>query len=185
MNLPNYESLADLIARANLPMLPAELHGLATGLLVVDTSVSENHFAQLVFEAPEQGDVLATENAHQLGEFFQVTRTALQTTTLAFEPLVPDDDESLGVRIEAACEWARGLLYGLTEQGIHQRDDLSEDVTGFVNDLIEISKGEYVADEGEDGEIVYADLLEYLRMGALMVQEELQPVKAAPQQQLH
>ena len=185
MNLPTYESLADLTARANLPMSPAELHGLATGLLVADTSASEDHFLQLVLEEPEQGDVLAVENAQSLLELFQVTREALQTTTLEFEPLMPNDDETLAERVDTACEWARSLLYGLTEQGVHQRTDLTEDVSGFVNDLMEISRGGYAYEKGEEGEMVYADLLEYLRMGTLMVQEELQPIKAAPQQQLH
>lgn len=185
MNLLNYESLADFIARANIPMLPAELHGLATGLLVADTSASENIFLRLVLEEPEQGDVLTSENAQQLLELFQATRDALQTTTLEFGLLLPDDDEPLADRIDAACEWARSLLYGLTEQGVHQQTDLTEDVLGFVNDLMEISKGGYAYDKDEEGEIIYADLLEYLRMGALMVQEELQPIKTAPKQQLH
>ena len=181
MNLPNYESLSDLIERTNLSMSPAELHGLATGLLVADTSASENRYLQLVCEEPEQGDVLAVENTQLLRELFQATREALQAITLEFKPLVPEDDEPLADRIDAACEWARSLLYGLAEQGVHQRTDLTEDVSGFVNDLMEISRGGYAHEKGEEGEMVYADLLEYLRMGALMVQEELQPVKAAPQ----
>jgi len=180
LNLPNYELLADLIERANLSMSPAELHGLATGLLVADTSASENRFLQLVCEEPEQGDVLAVENTQLLLALFQATQEALQTITLEFELLVPDDDEPLADRIDAACEWARSLLYGLAEQGVHQRTDLSEDVSGFVRDLMEIARGGYAYEKGEEGEMVYADLLEYLRMGALMVQEELQPIKAAP-----
>jgi len=163
-------------------MLPSELHGLATGLLVVDSTVLESRFLQFVYEGPEPGDGSVKESAQQLGQLFQATRAGLLATTLVFEPLVPDDDEPLAVRIEAVCEWVRGLVYGLTEQGIHQQDDLPEDVSGFVNDLIEISKSGYAADEGEEGEMVYADLLEYLRIGTLMVQEELQPIKAAPQQ---
>lgn len=182
LNLPNYESLADLIASANLPMLPAELHGLATGLLVADISVSENHFLQLVLEEPEQGDVLAVENTQSLLELFLVTREALQSTSFEFELLLPDDDEPLAERIDAACEWARSMLYGLTEQGVLEQANLSEDASGFVSDLMEISRGGYAYEKGEEGEIVYADLLEYLRMGALMVQEELQPIKAAPRQ---
>ena len=116
LNLPNYDLLADLIERANLSMSPAELHGLATGLLVADTSASENRFLKLVCEEPEQGDVLAVENTQLLLALFQATQEALQTITLEFELLVPDDDEPLADRIDAACEWARSLLYGLAEQ---------------------------------------------------------------------
>ena len=185
MQLPDYDFLADAIARIDLPILPAELHGMAAGLLIADAATPVPRYLKLIMDEPEPGDVLASETQKHLKALFDVTRDRLQTPTLEFELLLPDEDESLLIRIEAACEWARGCLYGLMEQGIQPDSELSEDVSGFVSDLIQISQGGYHVTEDEDAEMVYADLLEYLRMGALMTQEELQPIKAAPQQQLH
>ncbi len=185
MSHPTYTSLSDLVRRAGLVLMPAELHGLVTGLLVADTSLPEDAFLKLVLEESEPGDVLASENAEQLRLLYQATREALQSPTLDFVPLLPDDDEPLVDRVDAACDWARGLLYGLTEQGVDRRKGLAEDVSGFIEDLGEISKGGYTVDETEDGEMIYADLLEYLRMGTLMVQEELQPIQSTPEAEVH
>lgn len=151
----------------------------------MDSATPVQRYQKLIMDEPQPGDVLAAETMSQLQALFSSTRELLQTPTLEFELLLPDEDEPLEVRIESACEWARGCLYGLLEQGLEVEGELSEDVSGFIHDLMQISQGGYQATEGEDAEVVYADLLEYLRMGALMTQEELQPIKAAPQQQLH
>lgn len=185
MQLPDYDLLTDLISRSDLPFMPAELHGIATGLLIVDAATPTQRYQQLVMTEPDTGDGPAMESLAQLQTLFETTRNLLQTPTLDFDLLLPDEAETLELRIDSACEWARGCLYGLMEQGLMPEDDISEDVSGFISDLIQISQGGYHVNESEDAELVYADLLEYLRMGVLMTQEELQPIKAAPQQQLH
>jgi len=185
LQLPEYDYLAEVIARANLPSLPAELHGLAAGLLIADRSTPASRYLKLILDEPEKGDVLAAETQTQFETLFVATREILQTPTLEFELLLPDDNESVETRVDAACEWARGCLYGLMEQGLELDADLSEDVSGFLQDLLQLSSGGYDVSEDEEAEMIYADLQEYLRMGVLMTQEELQPIKAPPQQPLH
>ena len=185
MTVFDYASLAEQLARAELALQPAELHGIACGLLVVDSATPVQRYQQLVLQPAYTDDTPGLEIRERLRELYAATQESLHSTTLEFEPLLPDDDEPLDDRFAAACDWARGCLYGLIEQGLAPDDDVSEDVAGFIDDLVQISRGGYAVDEAESAELIYADLLDFLRLGALMTQEELQPVKAAPQQQLH
>ncbi len=180
MQLPVYDELQEYLSRVDGIHPASEVHGILCGLLAKDVAVSESLFVRLILGEVSVADVLAVEARSQLVALHAFTRAQLQDASLGLELLVPDDDDPLDERITAACDWARGWVYGLAEQGVERPKQLPKDSAEFLSDCILLASGEYEASEGEEGETIYMELLEYLRIGALMVQEELQPLQEAP-----
>jgi uncharacterized protein YgfB (UPF0149 family) len=182
VELPEYDELVDALERSSVVLSPAELHGIASGLLIKDAATPPSRLQEIVLGQIDNNDVLATETSRLIDQLHTTTLHQLQDSELGFELLCPDDDEPLENRITAACDWARGLVYGLAEQGVKTRD-CPTDTADFLQDCLTLANNEYTADEGssEENEELYMELLEFLRMGTLMAQEELQPTKSSPQ----
>jgi len=182
VDLPEYDEVAETLARSPVVLSPAELHGIASGLLIRDSSTPAERLRQIALGETDQGDVLADETARMIERLHAATKAQLHDPELGFELLAPDEDEPLESRIQAACDWARGLVYGLAEQGV-KTSECPADTAEFITDCLTLANNEYTVDDSseEEAESLYVELLEFLRMGTLMAQEELQPMRAAPQ----
>jgi uncharacterized protein YgfB (UPF0149 family) len=182
VNLPEYDDIAEALERSAAVISPAELHGICCGLLIKDAATPETRLQQIALGDTDKGDALADETAALIQQLLKATQMQLQDAELGFTLLAPDEDEPLEKRIQAACDWARGLVYGLAEQGV-KPNDCPADSAEFIQDCLTLANNEYTVDEGseEENEDLYFELLEFLRMGTLMAQEELQPLRAAPQ----
>lgn len=154
---------------------------MACGLLIKDATTPPDKLKQMVLGERDQEDILAQEAAQQIETLFATTKEMLQDPELGFAILTPDEDEPLDARVLAARDWARGVVYGLAELGV-QPGDCPTGTADFLTDCKTLAETEYATDIGDDAgnEGIYFELLEFLRMGTLMAQEELQPLRAAP-----
>lgn len=139
---------------------PSELHGLMTGMLCVAQAPTaeqwQNVLAQLGFEPlAEQPLQLLTEEAEDLAH-------ALADAELDYMPLLPDDEHPLSERVEALSDWCSGLLLGFGLAGGAVRADEAE----LLSDVQQIATINFdgESDDDEDGEISYADLVEFVRL---------------------
>ena len=174
MNL-DFEQLSAITGQAEIVFSPVEMHGVLAGLLVVDKAVTESQYLECI--VGEQPAVpLAEEVTDALHQLHKDTKVMIASEDFEFEPLLPDDDYTLADRLNAAGDWARGFIMGLSKQGVDAKKIVSPDVSQFIHDLTEISTSEYEVDDSEESELIYVELVEYLRMGAILLQEELQPV---------
>ena len=56
---------------------------------------------------------------------------------------------------------------------------MPEDVAELVRDITEISRADFEIEEAdEDDEQAFSEVVEYVRMGVLLINDELQPLKA-------
>jgi hypothetical protein len=88
---------------------------------------------------------------------------------------LPDDDEPLEERTIALGQWCMGFLAGLASGG--QFNALSEEASEAIEDLQQIARAELTAAEGgaednEDDEQALAEIIEYVRVVALMMRED-------------
>ena len=181
MNL-DFEQLTAITGQAEMISSTVEMHGVLSGLLVVDKALTENQYLEcLVGEEP--AIPLSEDVTDALQKLLEDTKTMIDSDTFEFEPLLPNDGYALADRLDAASGWARGFILGLSKQGVNANKITSPDVSQFIYDLTEISTSEYEVDDSEESELIYVELVEYLRMGAILLQEELQPV--ASTQPLH
>lgn len=87
-----------------------------------------------------------------------------------FQPLLPEDGAALGDRVAALAQWCSGFVYGLGSVGGLDLRSMSEDAREMVSDMTEISRANLTPQGTSEGdEQAYAEILEYVRVGAQLV----------------
>ncbi len=137
--LPSYQAVQQDISSHDPVSTAAELHGLMCGLICATGSNTR---------LPEQYQ----ESAIMRGLFPSVLNQfshALDQETFMLELLLPDDNQSLGVRTQALAEWAQGFMAGLGEGGFKankMNSDLEEILADF-QDIAQIHGEEFIESE--------------------------------------
>ena len=104
-------------------------------------------------------DALVDETARQLDD-----------SAFAFELLLPgDDDAGLEARTDAVAQWCTGFASGIGLSG-RAASDLGQDAREFLEDVTRIAQAEVTSEE--DDEAAFAEVVEYLRVGTLLVRTE-------------
>lgn len=122
--------------------------------------------------------LLPPESAAVLERVFEATTASFGEQGMEFQPLLPDDDNPLNGRASALGLWCTGFLYGLGAGKISDLRALPGDVGEIVRDFSEISAA--AGDDSESDEAneqAYAELVEFIRVGAQVVFEELLPLR--------
>ena len=109
------------------------------------------------------------------------TIAALTDLHSAFMPLLPGDDEPLTDRARSLGAWCEGFLYGLAGRIKLNLRECSEEVREIVKDFTEFTRTSLDSGDDDEGEeTAYAELVEYIRVGAQLVFMELHPRLGAP-----
>lgn len=173
----DYSHLAALLTRSGSPLPPAELHGGLCGVICASgRKAAAGWLDELIDDCT--GDVATlAELDSQLRTLGTVTFNALSGWTLEFNPLLPDDDSAIAQRAEALALWCHGFLAGLVVGGVDlagETSGLSAETNELVRDFAEISRAGVDAEEtGESGDRSLTELIEYVRVGAQCIFEEL------------
>lgn len=149
---------------------PAECHGQICALLCgsADPKMIEAFLERWARDAEEN---VNTGAQALLQRMVSESKAALEDADFAFAPLLPADAVSLDVRVGSLAEWAQGFLYGLVEAGTGWAD-APEAVREVITDFVEIARLRAGGLADEDDEQSYAELVEYVRMGTLLMHEE-------------
>lgn len=181
-DLPDYLILASALEKFGTEVTPSEMHGTLSGLLCANTGADAEIWQQALWPNQPRGDLLATEALDLFNQTHDITRKQLNDPSCEFQMLLPDDDDSLDQRVHALGDWCQGYLIGLSLGGITDLAALPEDAREIANDMLEIARAgtSYDLEGSEEDENAYTQLTEYLRVGVLLINEELQPTQAAP-----
>ncbi|EGV52772.1 hypothetical protein QQ73_15675 [Candidatus Endoriftia persephone str. Guaymas] len=176
---PDYSRFDQLLSSLHLQVGAAELHGVISALLcAAHTDAHVAWFEELFSELPN-GDLLVKEMRQLLGQLYQITERQIGDEGLAFAPFLPSENVPVEGRAQALSEWCQGYLFGLGMAGVTE-EKLAEDGREVVADLTELTRLDY--EQIESGESVEADLMElteFVRVGALLVREELRSEEEA------
>ncbi len=174
-----YSNLQAALQEGNADYQAAESQAIACGMLVVSSSADKLQWVQLLLGDIDPQDTAQHQAVAALGQLFDDTRKQLQDSNLAFELLLAGDDMPLTERVAMVQEWCRGFVLGMSMSGVTNNKDLPEDTQDFLCDITEIGNaGELqLADDDEESETALAEVIEYIRMGVLLTNEELQPDK--------
>lgn len=171
----------------------SQTHGLLSGRLAIAGSDSGFDWLSEVLEGTEQADTIRDECESMLGQLFEVTYRQLTERQSGFEPLLPSEDDGTAVRATALAHWCEGFLHGLV--AAHNGDELktrlaADPLADIIRDMLQITRAS--ADEDDDTESddsAYTELVEYVRVAAQLVYEELadlrQPTRAPAVDALH
>jgi len=156
----------------------AEAQAIACGLLVVNIASDKIQWVQLIFGTIDPDNDKQHKAIKLAGELFEKTKAQLQDSELGFDLLLPEEDESLHARVIALQQWCAGFVLGLSMAGASDKSKLPEDSREIIADMTEVgTAGELDLGEEEESEEALAEINEYVRMGVLLINEELQPLK--------
>jgi uncharacterized protein YgfB (UPF0149 family) len=181
-----FKDFEDVLATAGSLADAAEAHGSLCGALC---SMSPYKMQDWVNEILPDSGSLSDESSAMIERVFTATATTFGEQGMEFEPLLPDDESPLNGRANALALWCTGFLYGLGTGAISDLEGLNGDVGEIVRDFTEISRATGDdADADESNEQAYAELVEFIRVAAQVVFEELLPLRRQvypAQQRLH
>jgi uncharacterized protein YgfB (UPF0149 family) len=158
-----------LLAAAGAPQGAADAHGVLCALLLADPDLDARAWLEALRDMP------GPEPDDELWALHAAARAQFDDDAFDFTPLLPDDDASLAERVLALGKWCQGFLGGLGLGGIDPAR-LGGDAEEFLSDLAGIAQVVLGSEGGaEEAEQDYAELVEYLRVGVLLVRDALQP----------
>lgn len=158
-----------------------ECHGTLSGLYCAKGKLSAEEWLSFIAHGLDPNDLLAKEALATFAKLYERTRLGLNDSNLDFQLLLPGDEASVEERIESLGQWCQGFLLGLSAGGVTDIDTLPGDSGEILRDLVEIARvGSYELEGGEEDESSFHQLLEYVRTGVLLINEELHPTKAPP-----
>jgi hypothetical protein len=179
MDDPGYAGAVAALAHLKSGVGAAEAHGVLCGLLCARPDGPVEDWLEEIVDPPPPGDLLAESGHRLLRVLGGSTRRQLLSGDFAFGLLLPADDQPLPVRAAALRDWSAGFLYGLGRFAALDTRRLSEDGRELVGDLAEVTRLDCARIGGERDEEAYAELVEYVRMGVLLLQEDLRALPAA------
>lgn len=166
--LDYYELEAELQKVESLAS-PSEAHGILCGHL--SSGQKMDNMAWLKDYLPNVGVKREPSNNTRewLYQLRQHTLEELTDNQFNFMPILPDDQDPLDERLSALAEWCSGFLAGFGSAGARKPEEFTEDALTALKDIQQISRVDTEIDEEEDGEAAYFEVLEYVRMAALMI----------------
>ena len=119
----NFDELADWLLTVDSRFSPAELHGAYIGGLCGAMRLSSARWSQF-------GLAVMGASEHIIGHFGELAEAVLggmaheqlsilSHEDLAFQPFLPDDDETIEQRTECLGHWCKGFLGGFAEAQVY------------------------------------------------------------------
>ncbi len=179
-----FDALAIRLLPTGTPTSPAELHGMFCGRLCGGQQLTPTGLVGAASETLHIDKILAQPLMQTLVELNTLILDELRDGGFIFQPLLPDDDETLDIRARSLAVWCQGFLTGLGLSGLAGETQLSADTGDALRDLAAIAQADQNPDENEDNEASFFELVEYVRMAVLLVYADVAQsgVASAPPQ---
>ena len=159
------DSLEMLAIEAADEVSEFELHGLVVGVAVATSEVD----AQKIGDA--LSDVAKDEfDSSAISDLIVRSVEMLDDEEMAFYPVLADDEEPLDEKLLALGDWVGGFLRGY-EAFTPAR--VADEVHEIVEDFSRIADVDYNTEEDEALYESYVELVEFVRVGTLLVRENL------------
>lgn len=165
---------------------PSFVQGMLIGLICGDNDIEESVWIRKLLEEAQAKSVKESF-LKTLHELFLSTNNGLNGSGFELELCLPDDYQDLVLRAAMLGQLCEGVLYGLGLIGRLQDSEaeISKEVRELIHDFGDISRididGLAQAKElGETEESDLMELIEFVRVGILTLNEDLNPTQAAP-----
>ena len=176
----DYEQLEAVLAQASATVNAAEGHGILCGLCCVRPFVNSGDWEPLILGEVSPEDAAVAEARRLLEQLWRQGILQLESSECAFQLVLPPDSRRLSQRTELLGCWCAGFLYALGLAGEEVYGKLSSEARDFIRDLSEISRIDSGAQGDDTEEKAYTEVLEYVRVGVLMVYEDLRESRQPP-----
>jgi uncharacterized protein YgfB (UPF0149 family) len=202
-----YDTLHDSLVHAGVVLALPELHGAICGALCAGGTDAAVRWLEQAFADDIDPESLVPVR-DSLQDLVDASFRMLDGETLAFEPLLPNDDAPLPEQVQALAAWCQGFLAALGEcapeiaAGRGKRPRASEarpaadrdaqaeqaDIAEILSDFAEISRAGITDEDAADrdqADFALAELKEYTRVSAQLVFDELRARRDAQSHGVH
>lgn len=178
MNTPiDHNEVAAALHRAGSTWSAPQAHGLLCSRLAVLGEEGGSDWLGLVLQGADSGNFSYGEDVELIENVFTETYRQLTARQSEFSLLLPDDSISAAVVTAAVAEWSEGFLHGLVTdvKGDLLKQKLADEpLCDIIKDVLEITRAAADDDDDEEAnEQALTELIEYLRVAAQLVYEEL------------
>jgi uncharacterized protein YgfB (UPF0149 family) len=170
----DHNEVGAVLRNAGSDWSAAQAHGLLCSRLAVLGAEGGPDWFRLVLpeasaDSVSHGDALAL-----LDDLYNNTYRQLSERQSEFDLIMPGEGETDSVIATALAEWCEGFLHGLVSdvKGEALKKTLAaEPLSDIIKDMLEMTRAS--ADDDDDNEEALTELVEYLRVAAQLVYEEL------------
>lgn len=163
----DFDELSDLLHSLGALLGAAELHGLLVGQLATGKRLSRSEWLRDTNEHADLSQSPDEVAGDRLYDFYRQTLKALQSGELDFQLLLPEDDASLGERVENLGTWCQGFLTGFGLAGSSLKID--EELAEGLRDISAIAQVGADEDGAESSENDFFSICEYVRLLAVEI----------------
>ncbi len=169
-----YQTIYEILQRNETDMSPAEIHGLASGMLCIESKTETVSWLAELFVDDLQ---LLDEDRSILEALFEQTRKLLEQEddSFRYDLFLPAEEDELSEQLEAVRNWCEGFLFGI---GYSRSESKWPGETGeIMQDIVEFTKldsevdDELDDDEKDEYEAALMEIQEYLRVAVMMLKE--------------
>ena len=173
----NHHEVQEALRRSGSNWSAAQAHGLLCSRLAVMGAEGGPDWFALILEDSDPGAAEHSENVALIDDVYAETYRQLVERQSDFAPLLPDDSESPEVVATGLAEWCEGFLHGLVTdvKATELKQKLAASpLSDIIRDLLEMTRATVDEDEDDDAiDEALTELVEYLRVAAQLVYEEL------------
>lgn len=178
MQADEHDKVKEALDSVEASVSAPECHGMLTAQLSMQ-SANAVECIRHIFDDIDSTNPSFMTVLKVIEELITTTQKDLNDPDISFQLLLPDES-SLADRLLALSEWCQGYLFGLGLAGVTDDDDHSSDIKEMVQDFIQISHIDVEnSSESDENERDYVELVEFVRIGVLYLQEECNPVTQA------
>lgn len=185
MDLPDYEKFATALRQVDGLSEPSEAHGTLVGLLAAAPEENwRERWVKLCVNADEAespGLALPAAARPVMNAVFDGSVAGLADLQMRFQPLLPPEEAPLSERAQALGLWCQGFLYGFSMARPGSHEGLPPQVREVLDDLGRLAQVEPPQVDGDErDEAALVEIVEYLRVAAQLVHDELRLAAPRP-----
>ena len=167
--LPDYSEVSAALIEMQSDYNPSQIHGLFCGYICATSGKINREWEKLLFGKHQDHPAKA-----QMQQLYEISYHQMSEFSFEFSLLLPDDNTDINARAEALGLWCQGFLTGLEQSTVSIQKHPDSEIQDALHDLVEIAQVNFgdMSDSDED-ETAYFELVEYVRLSALMIFHEL------------
>ncbi len=166
----DFDEFADHLIDQGTLVSPSQLHGCLCGVLCTGASAEAEYGLDALSQALDVA--MHGELASRIMQLYTVTEVALKDEDFTFLPLLPDDDEEIGLKASALGSWCDGFMSGFAYVIAGSEETaaaLSKDTGEVLKDIAAMAQAYADDPSEEEAEDSYIELVEYLRAAVVTV----------------
>lgn len=116
--LPEYKQIMTTFKSDNLPVTPAEMQGLLSGMLCGGLNIEHGTWATMLYDYTNNSTVWPPQSIALAEQCLTLTASQLASDSMDFELLLPEPTSSLFSRTETLSEWVNAFVCGIGLVGV-------------------------------------------------------------------